>query len=44
MVSFGGGLAALPPWVRRIWRVRNWVWAKLLINGSRIRRNGKKVS
>jgi hypothetical protein len=44
MVSFGGGLAALPPWVRRIWRVRNWVFGKLLINGSRIRRNRKKVS
>jgi hypothetical protein len=44
MASFGGGMAALPPWVRRIWRVRNWVWAKLLINGSRIRRNRKMVS
>jgi hypothetical protein len=44
MVSFGGGLMALPPWVRRIWRVRNWVWAKLLINGSRIRLNRKKAS
>jgi hypothetical protein len=42
MVSFGGGLAALPPWVRRIWRVRNWVWAKLLINGARIRCNRKR--
>jgi hypothetical protein len=41
--SFGGGLAALPAWVRRIWRVRNWVWAKLLINASRIRRNRKKT-
>jgi hypothetical protein len=39
LVSFGGGLAALPSWVRRIWRVRNWVWAKLLINAARIRRN-----
>jgi hypothetical protein len=43
LVSFGGGLAALPSWVRRIWRVRNWVWAKLLINGSRIRRNRKRA-
>jgi hypothetical protein len=34
---FGGGLAGLPSWVRRIWRVRNWVWAKLLINAARIR-------
>jgi hypothetical protein len=37
MVCFGGGLGSLPPWVRRIWRVRNWVWAKLLINAARIR-------
>jgi Transposase DDE domain len=38
LVSFGGGLAALPAWVRRIWRVRCWVHAKLLINAARIRR------
>lgn len=37
--SFGGGLAALPSWVRRIWRVRGWVWAKLLINAARVRCN-----
>ena len=36
LVCFGGGLATLPPWVRRIWRVRNWVMAKLLINAVRI--------
>jgi hypothetical protein len=34
---FGAGLAPLPPWIRRIWRVRNWVWAKLLINAARVR-------
>lgn len=34
--SFGGGLADLPPWVRRLHRVRTWVWAKLLINAVRI--------
>jgi hypothetical protein len=39
----GGGLAALPPWVRRIWRVRAWVMAKLLINAARIRLNRKKA-
>ncbi len=39
----GGGLAALPPWVRRIWRVRAWVTAKLLINAARIRLNRKKA-
>jgi hypothetical protein len=37
LTCFGGGLAGLPSWVRRIWRVRNWVWAKLLINATRIR-------
>jgi hypothetical protein len=44
MVSFGGGLTCLPPWVRRIWRVRNWVWAKLLINAARIRRRTKRAA
>lgn len=37
-VSFGGGLTALPPWVRRGHRVRAWVWAKLLINAARLQR------
>lgn len=37
-VSFGGGLQGLPSWVRRIWRVRAWVYGKLLVNASRIRR------
>ena len=34
--SFGGGLAALPAWVRGLARVRTWVWAKLLINAARM--------
>jgi hypothetical protein len=34
--SFGGGLAPLPAWVRRLHRVTRWVWAKLLINAVRI--------
>jgi Transposase DDE domain len=34
--SFGGGMAPLPPWVRRLHRVRLWVQAKLLINALRI--------
>jgi IS5 family transposase len=38
-VSFAGGLAALPAWVRGRDRVRTWVWAKLLINAARILRN-----
>jgi hypothetical protein len=36
LVAFGGGLGCgLPAWVRRARRVRNWVWAKLLINAVR---------
>jgi hypothetical protein len=35
-VAFAGGLSPLPAWVRTISRVRNWVWAKLLINATRI--------
>jgi IS5 family transposase len=38
LVSFGGGLQGLPAWVRRIWRVRAWIYGKLLINAVRIRR------
>lgn len=34
---FGGGLT-LPPFVRRLHRVRAWVTGKLLINAARIRR------
>jgi len=36
--AFAGGLGPLPAWVRRPWRVANWVWAKLAINAARIRR------
>jgi hypothetical protein len=36
MASFGGGLATLPPWVRRLHRVRPWVNAKICINAARI--------
>jgi hypothetical protein len=38
LVSFGGGLNPLPSWVRGLERVRSWVWAKLLINATRILR------
>jgi hypothetical protein len=38
LTSFGGGLAPLPAWVRRPWRVRRWVHGKLMINACRIRR------
>jgi hypothetical protein len=37
VTSFGGGLAPLPNWVRRLERVRRWVWGKLIINAERIR-------
>jgi hypothetical protein len=40
---FGGGLTTLPPWVRRIWRVRHWVHAKLLINAARVKLLRRKV-
>jgi hypothetical protein len=42
LVCFGGGLTTLPPWVRRIGRVRNWVMSKLLINAARIRINRRQ--
>ena len=35
LCSFGGGLAALPAWVRTPHRVARWVAAKLVINGLR---------
>jgi len=39
-VCFGAGIGnSLPPWVRRIGRVRRWTTAKLLINAARIRNN-----
>ena len=44
LTCFGGGLTSLPSWVRRIWRVRNWVWAKLLINAARIRIQGSSAA
>ena len=43
LCSFGGGLQVLPSWIRRIWRVRHWVLAKLLINAARIRQLRKKA-
>lgn len=36
LATFGGGLSNLPAWVRRPWRVRLWVHAKLLLNAARI--------
>src|SRR5262249_25054135 len=36
LTNFGGGLAPLPSWVRRLHRVRLWVEAKLITNAIRI--------
>lgn len=35
--NFSGGMLILPPFVRRIWRVRPWIYGKLLFNAARIR-------
>ena len=42
LTNFGGGLGPLPNWVRRLARVRLWVYAKLLIHAARnhFRREG----
>lgn len=36
LCGFGGGLTGLPPWVRRLDRVRLWVTAKLAIYHARL--------
>lgn len=36
LVSWGCGLSHLPTWVRRLYRVRLWVAAKLVFNAARI--------
>jgi len=36
LASYGGGLYGLPPWVRRLHRVRLWVAFKLVFNAIRI--------
>ena len=38
LTSFAAGLKGLPAWARRIWRVRHWVFGKLLVNAARIKR------
>lgn len=43
LTCFGAGLGPLPSWIRRIWRVRHWVFNKLLINAARIRINRRKA-
>lgn len=43
--SFSGGMLMLPPFVRRLQRVRIWIFGKLLFNAARIRclRRRKKL-
>lgn len=36
LASVGGGLWGLPPWVRRLHRVRVWVGAKMALHAARI--------
>ena len=43
LIGFGGGLTCLPMWVRRLQRVKLWVWEKLVINALRKMRNAKCV-
>lgn len=38
LTNFGGGLICLPPWVRTLPRVHNWVAAKILIRLARDQR------
>jgi len=41
LTCFGGGLAPLPSWVRRLHRVWLWVQAKILINATRVLHSGE---
>jgi hypothetical protein len=45
LCSYGGGPAGLPPWVRRLPRVRRWVGGKLILYHARLlhRRRKKEV-
>ena len=36
MVSFGGGLHGLPPWVRRLDRVTRWITVKVVVYHARL--------
>lgn len=41
---FAGGMNPLPAWVRRLHRVRTWVWSKLIINAARLLVNQQLTS
>lgn len=36
LTSFGGGLSPLPSWVRRTWRVKTWIRAKMMIDAIKL--------
>lgn len=44
LTSFACGLKPLPAWVRRLHRVRTWVWDKLFVNAARIIKNQQLAS
>lgn len=46
LCGYGGGLTGLPPWVRRLPRVRRWVGAKIILYHARlrVRRNQKRAA
>ena len=37
LCGYGGGLAGLPPFVRRLHRVRRWVGGKIILYHARLR-------
>jgi hypothetical protein len=37
LCGYGGGLTGLPPWVRRLCRVRRWVGGKIILYHARLR-------
>jgi hypothetical protein len=37
LCGYGGGLTTLPPWVRRLYRVRRWVGGKIILYHARLR-------
>ena len=37
LCGYGGGLVSLPPWVRRLHRVRRWVGGKIILYHARLR-------
>ena len=42
LCGYGGGLTGLPPWVRRLPRVRRWVGGKIILYHARLRARAAK--